>query len=175
MTKPVGTEHKDSVGLAPALNHKEVEEPAGHLAGPQGELWDRKKTFIGPEYQNISLIIKLTISKKWLREFPPSQRVVSVLVLQKESELHGRGKDQGGSINPNHRKRLESLGKASPVPTPGLTRLDIAQPQDRNLALGVLLNMVRGWPESAHLLLCSCSDKPERAPATTPHQQPDAV
>lgn len=45
MTKTVGREPKYLVGLAPALIHEEEEEPAGHLVGPQRELWDRKKIF----------------------------------------------------------------------------------------------------------------------------------
>lgn len=43
--KTMGTEYQHSVGLVPALNYGEVEERAGHLVGPQGEVWNRKKIF----------------------------------------------------------------------------------------------------------------------------------
>lgn len=70
-------------------------------------------------------------------------------VSLKEPGLRGRGKDQGRSVKLNHRKSIWSPGgKASPIPNRGLTHLDTAQPQGGNLALGVLLNFVTGWPES---------------------------
>lgn len=90
---------------------------------------------------------------------------MSLSVLLEEPELHGVGKDLGGTVGLSCRKSSWSPGEG-----PHLSmhlarsllrppRLAATQPHGCDLALGVLLNILRGWPGTVQLILRSFSGK----------------